>query len=284
MSQLVSWLGGKATLAATVAAELGPHRKYVEVFCGSMAVLLTKAPCGDEVVNDLHGDLVNLARVIAHEKGGPAFYRRVRRLLVCEAMFRELAERIVSRGQERPAPALPDVERAVEFFYASWVGKGGVTGGKGSKLSFAASYGISSGIGRRWRSAVMTVPRWRRRLERVTILNRDGLELLERIADEPEIVVYLDPPYLGKSDGYVHGLDGLSHARLAELACRFRRARVIVSGYREAALLKLYPGWTVRDVPIVQSLAMSAGKQEAVPMAPEVLLINGKSLAGGLFE
>ena len=63
---LVPYFGAKRTLAPAIVEELGPHVAYWEICCGSMAVLFAKEPSRTEVVNDLHGDLVNLARVVQH--------------------------------------------------------------------------------------------------------------------------------------------------------------------------------------------------------------------------
>ena len=64
---LAPWFGSKRNLAPEIVRELGKHRKYDEPFCGSAAVLLAKEPATCETVNDLHGDLINLARVVKDE-------------------------------------------------------------------------------------------------------------------------------------------------------------------------------------------------------------------------
>lgn len=61
---LAPWFGSKRMLAPTIVAQLGLHQAYWEPFAGSMSVLLAKPAATMENVNDLHGDLVNLARVV----------------------------------------------------------------------------------------------------------------------------------------------------------------------------------------------------------------------------
>ena len=65
ISALAPWFGGKRTLAPAIVEELGPHTAYWEPFCGSCAVLFAKPPLAFEQINDLHGDLINLAMVFA---------------------------------------------------------------------------------------------------------------------------------------------------------------------------------------------------------------------------
>ena len=40
ITTIAPWFGGKRTLAATIAGEIGKHSAYWEPFCGSMAVLI----------------------------------------------------------------------------------------------------------------------------------------------------------------------------------------------------------------------------------------------------
>jgi DNA adenine methylase len=216
ISALAPWFGSKRTLAPLIVEELGDHHTYFEPFCGSMAVLLSKPKVRMEAVNDLHGDLINLARVIQHAQLGPALYRRCRRMWMVEGLFREAAARWKVRGVQS-ATESPDLDRAADFFFTSWVGRNGVVGTQSYNQSFAARYTPGGGHGgTRWQSAVGSIAAWRRRLEDVTVLNRDGFKLLTKIGDEPGVAVYCDPPYLVKGAEYVFDFKREDHARLAE--------------------------------------------------------------------
>lgn len=286
MKAVVPYFGAKRTLAPLIVRELGEHRSYYEPFCGSCAVLLAKPPSRMEHVNDLNGALVNLVRCIQHPELGPKLYRRLRRMLMVETLWREAADRWKARGRQR-VPETPDLEAAVDYFYASWSGRNGVVGTSNYNYAFAVRYTGGGGhAGSRWRSAVDSIPAWRRRMRDVVVLNRDGLELTERIEDEEGTAIYLDPPYLVKGARYIHDFAPDDHRRLAEAAARFRRARVVVSYYAHPLLDDLYPRdrWTHRHVPVNKSLLSGNGRnrESAGPVvAPEVLLINGPSLAGG---
>ena len=98
---IAPWFGAKRNLALRIVELLGKHSVYWEPFCGSMAVLLAKPACKMETVNDLHGDLINLARVIQHEQLALKFYRRLRRTLMHEQIFREAAERCRERARDQ---------------------------------------------------------------------------------------------------------------------------------------------------------------------------------------
>lgn len=284
ISAVVPWYGSKRTLAQRIVAELGPHRSYWDIFCGSMAVLLAKPECSSETVNDLHGDLINLARVIRDPQWGAWLYRQLRRTLVHEELFGEAEEAAASEfgGFDDGANAI-NATRAYQFFLATWLGRNGVAGTtKGScGKQFCVRYTKNGGHqGTRFNSAVASIPYWRQRMREVCILRRNGFDLLERIDDQEGTAIYVDPPYLEKNASYVHDFASADHDKLAAALRRFKHARVVVSYYEHQRLAGLYPGWTKLAFDVAKGLGQQArrGKEGRIS-APEVLLLNGPSLA-----
>ena len=275
---LAPWFGGKRSLAAAIVAELGPHNAYWEPACGSMAVLFAKPPASHETVNDLHRDLVNLARVVQVEAAF-ALYDRLHRTLMCEALVAQARRRV-----EHPCQGeLPDPERAYWYFLTSWACRNGVSGTAQTNFQMAVRWTSGGGSGAvRFRSAVESLPWWHRRLRGVEILCRDLFDVLPRIADEAGTAIYLDPPYFHNgarcgSQKYLYDFAGGDHERLAEIARRFVRARVVVSYYDHSRLAELYPGWTRREVFRQKNLHVQNRRGSKKVEAPEVLLINGPS-------
>lgn len=274
---LAPWFGSKRTLAPAIVAELGPHNVYWEPFCGSMAVLLAKPRCKTEIVNDLHGDLVNLARCVQSPTLGPKLYRRLRRVLSCQETFRDALAVV---RLESPPPAgspLIDIDRAYCYFIASWQGMNGVAGTSAYNTNFARRFSSLGGdTGARWSGAVRSIPGWRKRLERVQVLSSDGIELCERIEDREGTVIYCDPPYLVKGAKYLHDFADADHLRLAEALRRFRKTRIVVSYYEDPRLAGLYPGWSVRSLDMAKSMVNSGMRdQKGATRAPEILVVNG---------
>ncbi len=285
---LAPWYGSKRTLAPRIVSELGPHKFYVEPFCGSLAVLLAKPPAAMEVANDLHGDLINLARVLANETGAEALYKAASRLLMHEDLHKEFKAECVS-GPETVAPsvrevAMVHVDRALAYLCMSWMGRNGSAGTRPGNITTARRFTSNGGSGGlRWQSAVDSIPAWHDRLRAVSISRMDAFELLERLGDQAGTAVYVDPPYLRKSDKYIHDLAAGDHERLAKALGRFKAARVVVSYYDEPELRELYKGWTWVECPITKGL-VNQGRRDAADeavSAPEVLIINGPSLTDG---
>lgn len=290
ITAIAPWFGGKRTLASTIVEELGPHRAYFEPFCGSLAVLLAKPVAAMETVNDLHGDLVNFARVLAGEDVECLYDRLVHTL--CSEDLYERACRIVAAPLVL-APCLSDLNRAYWYFIMSWLGRNGVSGTVRKDYAIAVRWTPGGGAGgKRFASAVDSIPAWHQRLRVPTILNRDAFEIIPRINDERGTAIYVDPPYIldsrsGKraDAGYLHDfhdgdlLQADDHARLADELHRFKYARVVVSYYDHRKLVKLYPDWTKRNCAVSKQLHLQNKRGAERVDAPEVLLMNGPSLA-----
>jgi len=282
------YFGGKRTLAPAIVEELGPHLAYVEPFCGSMAVLLAKPRSAQETVNDLHGDAVNLAMVLASEicRG---LYDRLARTIMVEAIHLQARTRVTAEPAcPTDGPEAVDeshVDRAYWFFVMSWMGRNGISGTTAAQTNqnIACRWTPGGGGGGvRFANAVESLPAWHQRLRSVMILNRDGFEIIERIADADGMAVYVDPPYLAdsRSSGkYTHDFEPDDHKRLAHLLGRFQTARVVVSYYDHPDLQVLYPGWTIRRCDCNKTTSIQNNRGGKPTTSPEVLLINGPSNA-----
>jgi len=281
---LAPWFGGKRNLAPWIVETLGPHKVYWEPFCGSMAVLMVKPQCQMETVNDLHGDLINLAKVVQDSSLGPKLYRRLRQTLMHEQLFREAAERYKGRTYHKPVDE-PDLDRAYDYFLCAWLGRNGVAGTHSYNQGFCVRYTSNGGdAAKRFDSVTMSIPAWRRRLAKVTILQRDAFEILEKIEDRRGTAIYVDPPYLVKGAKYIHDFAAGDHERLAKLLNRFEQTRVVVSYYADPRLAELYPGWTQHTRRVSKALANQGSRGAKNIKADEVLLVNERAGQKGLFE
>lgn len=272
---LSPWFGSKRTLAPRIVAELGPHRAYWEPFCGSMAVLLAKPAASMETVNDLHGDLVNLARTVKHRTAGPELYRRLRRVMLDSAIHQDAAAVLRARP-DYVASNSADIDRAEAYFIAAWFGRNGLAGTSCYNAGFCVRYTKNGGhAAKRFTSAVDSIPAWRRRMRNVTILHLDAFALMERIEDAPGVVIYCDPPYVAKGAKYVHDFAAEDHARLAEAVGRFTKTRVVVSYYDHPVIRDLYDGWRFVECPTTKAM-VNQGKRDQTggTTAPEILLVN----------
>jgi DNA adenine methylase len=88
------------------------------------------------------------------------------------------------------------------------------------------------------------------RLHRVTLENKDALELIGDFAPHSSVCMYVDPPYLGETRhvGYaVEMLHDDAHTALADVLndCK---GTVVLSGYDSPLYGELFDGWHRMDV------------------------------------
>jgi len=284
---LVAWFGAKRILAPRIIDLLGPHQTYWEPFCGSMAVLLAKPPCRNETINDLHDDLINLARVIRDRAQCLELYQRLRRVLCHEALLEE------ARQQVYQVPFAPGVERAYWYFLQSWVGRNGTAGTDDHNQHYARRFtGGGGSPAVRLLHAVDSIPAWRRRLRRVVICQMDAFAMVEKIGDEAHAAMYVDPPYiLDKTshgrDRYRHDLTEADHKRLADLLHEFKRLRIVLSYYDHPRVRTLYGDWDCERQAVEKHSTHIARRGPGTVKAPELLLVNQpirKHRQKGLFD
>jgi DNA adenine methylase len=289
IKSIAPWFGGKRTMAPLIVKQLGPHKQYFDPFCGSMPIIFAKEPALQETVNDLHGDLINLATVL-QSTAAADLYDRSMRTLVCEALL-EKAELELAYPIEAN-PHYDPVARAYWYFLACWVARNGVAGTAQSNYQIAVRWTPNGGSpSTRFRSAVESIPEWHRRLANVVILRRDAFGIIPRFDDHEHTAIYCDPPYAAESRGrggpssshsgtYLHEfthdcLYGDDHERLRDVLNKFKRARVVVSYYDTPRIRELYLGWTFIDCSRLKNLHQQNGRGQRSKQAPEVLIVNG---------
>jgi DNA adenine methylase len=283
---IAPWFGGKRTLAPKIIQQLGKHDMYFEPFCGSMAVLLAKAPCKQETVCDLHGHLMNLARVLAHPEDSVALYDGLMRTLFHEGMLEQAEDMMRVDCWEN------NLDRAYWYFLASWMGRNGIAGTKATDYQLAVRWTKNGGSPTiRFRSCVDSIPAWHQRLRNVVMLNRDAFDVIPKFDDQPYTAIYADPPYPTETRGggeggnghagtykhefTHHGLFGDDHTRLRDQLAEFKKARIVVSSYDCPRIRELYQGWTFLDCARQKNLHQQNGRGQRYKEAPEVLIING---------
>jgi DNA adenine methylase len=203
-------------------------------------------------------------------------YRRLRRTLSHESIFQDAVATLKKLGEKEDESL--DEDRAYQFFVLAWMGINGIMGMDKPSYSFSFRYSTSGGDSAgRWHSAVRSIPIWMERLRNVTILRRNGLELLEKVWDDKNTVIYVDPPYIVKGTQYKHDFTMVEHEHLAVLLKRFQHTRVVLSYYEHPLVRSLYEGWTVVSKKRLKGMG-STGKKKNKADSPELLLINGPSI------
>lgn len=279
---LAPWFGGARSLADRIGPELGRLGWCGVLFAGGLPELPhIQTQAG--VATDLHRHIINLARVVADPLLLCQLIRRVDRLLFHSDVLEAAQRRCLEREHEsegglfagdRRCDAAPDVEWAADYFVCCWMGRGGYSG-RGGELSqsIAVRYTASGGSSaKRWRSAVESLPAWGKVLERWQFVCCDAFKVLTRLKKQDRAGLYLDPPWVGAGDEYVHRFTIDQHRRLSvELHRLAKYGYRIVLRYGDDPLIRdLYPAgkWTWIE---------STTRNQRNGEVSEVLIVNGPS-------
>jgi len=224
--------GGKHYLARQIVALMPRHTHYVEPYAGGLAVLFAK-PCEgiSEVVNDLNGDLMNFWRVLQDRKPFIEFKRRVEAVPFSEVEWQDAQQALAER--ENAASRADRVERAVRFFILCRQSMSGRCQDFAPLTRSRTRRGMNEQASA-WLKAVDGLPAVHARLQRVVILNRPAVEVIQS-QDGPDTLFYLDPPYVPdtRSPGTVFGKFDMTEGQHEELLGVIRgvQGKVMISGY-----------------------------------------------------
>ncbi|HEY0643687.1 MAG TPA: DNA adenine methylase, partial [Nocardioides sp.] len=183
----IPYYGGKITIGPTIAGLLPAHTHYVEPFCGSLAVLLAKPASAHETVNDLDQDLVNFWRVLREQPDELA--------RICALTPHSRAEWEACADFDG-APT--DLERARRVWVRLTQGRSGRLRRMGWR-HYVDPAGCSVGMPGYLDGYVDRMAPAVERLKNVSLECRPALEVIRKYGARPEVLLYVDPPYLGST-------------------------------------------------------------------------------------
>jgi DNA adenine methylase len=234
------YFGSKSKLALRLCQSLPPHNCWVEAFCGSAALTLSKKPAKIEVINDIDNEITNVFEQLRNN------YDELIRLID----YTPYSENELSFARSDKSELLSNVERARRFLVQSMMAINGIFGEERGGFSYSDSYSRNNSDARvsRWNNLPKRLSAVATRLKTVRIENKDARKVLKRYLNRPATLVYLDPPYLGdRTNGYnIDANDIKFHKELLTLANK-AQCMIFISGYDnelyESLLTNEY-GWT----------------------------------------
>jgi DNA adenine methylase len=231
----VPYFGGKMLIGPAIAALLPAHSHYVEPYCGSLAVLFAKPPSDHETVNDLDEKLMTFWRVLRERPDDLA------RVCALTPHSRREYDRAVDLD------ATDELELARQVFIKLTQGRSGRlrrTGWRHYVNPAGSGHGMPdylAGYIDRMAPAV-------ERIQHVSLECRPALDIIEKYGAEPDVLLYVDPPYLGETrandNAYRHEMRSSDEHRELAAALHAARAAAVISGYPSRLYdRELYAGW-----------------------------------------
>ncbi|MCE8028824.1 DNA adenine methylase [Halomonas daqingensis] len=247
---ILPWMGGKRRLAKQIIPLFQEHTAYIEPFCGGAAVFFMKSPSQVEVINDVHGELVNLYRVVKHHPD--ELVRQFRWGLVSR-------EEYLTQRQIDPRH-LTDIQRAARFFYLQKLAFGGKVAGQ----TFGTSATSPPRLNLMRIEEDLSMAHLR--LARTVVEHLDWAECMRRY-DRPGTLFYLDPPYWGTA-GYGNDF-GLEQYHLMASLAREAKGQVVISVNDVPEMREAFEGLTIHTT----SIRYTVGR-EATDQRGELIITN----------
>lgn len=260
--------GSKARVANRILSLVPPGKRvWCELFAGTAAVTLAKAPHPEEHINDLNGEISNLFHVLRDSGHRQLLIDLVTFTPWSEAEFRFCLE---------STPVEDPVERARRYLVASWQGFSGQFAKRTGWVSFDGSSKARSRI---WSELPERISIAADRLKSVCVHRKDALLLMKNVARRENAVAFLDPPYPEHTlrqarTAYAVRMMPEDHVRLAEI-CREANCAVIITMNPGTVYDQILMDWHKTPLP-VQTLKNT--------QTTEVIFTNFEPSKGELFD
>jgi len=267
---ILPYIGGKHRLAfrlVEICANTGAEL-FIDLFGGSAAVTIAAATRFKKVIyNDIDGDLVNFFRTIANRQRRIELFHMLRWTPPSRRVFEEDGVRYLSGGHSFRKIADP-VERARCTLYRHAFS----FGGKVRNGGFCVSTCLRQTIGNRER--IKEVARYRNMLQKIAKIGRtfrgvmiENLDYSEAIrihGQDPNVVIFVDAPYVGTEGHYSRCLPDGSHRMLAH-QLEATPAKVVCTYYDTPLIRDLYPDtrWEWSSISATKNCALVKGNKMA---------------------
>lgn len=233
MKSPVPYFGSKQTIAPWIVGLLPEHDHYVEPFAGGLSVLLAKRPARMETVNDLDGELMTFWRVLRD--------RPDELLRACMLTPHGRAELAATWD-----PTTDELELARRIWCRLAQGRSGTLRNTGWR-HYIDPAGSSTSMPGYLEAYAVRLASAAERLNGVSLEALPALEVIARYGSRSNVLLYVDPPYLGTTRGWGNNYrcemkTADEHQELAAALAECK-ATVVLSGYDSPLYLELYDGW-----------------------------------------
>lgn len=199
---------------------------FVDLFCGSIAMLCYLPWDVKVVVNDINENLTNLYMVIRDRPSD--FVSEVMKLPYSEVLFQKFKQDLKVDNFKS------NLDRAVAYYYVSF----GAYRGRMDNPLFRFSTSVDTNRAEDYQKGIQWILQLSMRLQNVEILNRDFRKVLQSYNAEA-VFVYADCPYLGTEDYYDYVFTVQDHKDLAEML-KAHKGKFALSSKAKKELRKLY--------------------------------------------
>jgi DNA adenine methylase len=247
---VLRWRGGKYHMRKKLCGIFGAPRKFFDPFCGGVGYLMHKPVSPIEAFNDLDSDLINFYEVVRDQP--------VTLINILDS-FNYSRESFDSAENYKTDSS--HLWRAAKYFIRNRMSR------DGDMQSYTFSDRVRRGLPEMqssFESSVARLESFSARIAHCSFLNNNAFELLDFVGADPDVLIYLDPPYLHETRVakklYKHEMSTQDHIKLLTLANQ-ARARVVISGYASRLYNDMLGGWSQTLLPT--KICMGSGNSKS---------------------
>lgn len=241
---LCGYYGGKNRICDRLNNLMPQSKIYVEPFIGSGATILNRNRSEVEIVNDFDSAISNLYKIMSDKEMGAELLEKMFRLPYEEQIFK-----IALEYQKVNFYGVNDIDKALLTFVLL------SQSFNNTRKQFSRGTYNTESYQRKIRA---NLPKVYERLRGVQVYNKNAMEIIKEVADNPDVQFYLDPPYIhslrgeGADDVYFKEMEYADHVRLLE-TIQDAKCRILLSGYHadKSDLYDTYLlpyGWKSREL------------------------------------
>ena len=216
------YYGGKNRISDMLNHLMPQSKIFIEPFIGSGSTILNRDRSEVEIVNDFDPAIANLYAVMADKERGRELLDKIFRLPYDERLFKTACE-----CQRENFKGINEIDKALLTFVLV------SQSFNNTRRQFSRGGYDTESYQRKIRT---NLPKIYERLQGVQVYNKDALRIIEEAADNPDVQMYLDPPYLhslrgeGADKVYFKEMEDIDHVRMLE-AIQNAKCRILLSGY-----------------------------------------------------
>lgn len=228
------YYGGKYNMLQHILPLIPAHTSYMEPFCGGGAVLFNKQQSKVETINDLDSGLMHLYYCLKH--AGPEIVAHLERLPYSEKLFYTWRDELKPMQFDTVAELRPPTEEDIRYAVMRvYVMRCSILKTCGQFL-----FMLGEAQSKQLRSLPNTISSLSHRLSYVQLMNCDAFRLL-KLATDPDLFVYIDPPYVDTICGEGAAYKGFSHEDMQRLVdwCEAATCKWMLSNFSQ--ILDKYP-------------------------------------------
>lgn len=248
MKPLLSYHGGKQTIARHIVNLMPPHELYVEPFFGGGAVMFAKVPSRREIINDTYKPLVTFYRVMQDVDKRNQLIERLRFTPFSRAEYYRAMDLL-------KMPILDEISTAWAVFVGCHQSFGHSIGS-----GFAKSRGSKPQIIKAYKRTQERLYKTADRLLNAEIWEEDARHIIEYF-DTDETLFYCDPPYIGTNCGHYSGYSVEDYTLLLRTLSEIN-GTFILSGYPNPVADAM--GFYVHDIEKIANFSNSRIKQKHI--------------------